>query len=653
MLIRKTMVPLLLFLLLHESLGGQNPNNSFNNTVCFNISNYGISVSTADLHISVMDHAECQHSSQPCVILCSYSNGSWLNTRSGCLEAQVTNTSFKVEFSIQTSVNCTIYNCENSTIIPLIQSLNSHSSDPSGIIQLFKTRRSCLELFRKDRAVKEVFIKMETMMIHDIMGTTKFKTRQSVNYNLKMLSMNVINVTDDNCSAEVANNRIQLEAPQLLPENSSFVPDIFLPVNALKTIPEEKRIIGLVSYMDHSHFQFELVEVSSMVQRIELQGGHRLQNLKPPIKMNFRVRHTDVADNSQFLCHYFDEFDHTWRTDGCETHNKTYNDHQIITCYCDHNTPFAVLLIRQPISEIQWKILSYISYIGCGISAFFTAMSIVIHVFSSHRRDNSISIHASLSGALFLLNTTFLLTEVGATVESDWVCVFIAAFMHYSLLCCFTWMAIEAFHLYLLLIKVFNTHYKHYLVKLSLAGWGIPGVIVSVSLGMMDYKQLYGPTHLSMADTNQTNTICWITDDSFFYSLNLVYFTLIFIFNSGILMAVGSSICKIKQAFKRTSKLGTVSGKMSGKIPERSSASCKSGLTLLGLTCLMGTTWGLAFLGSGYINYPILYLFCILNSTQGFFIFLWICLAVKKQRRRYMEDKMSSTPAKTLTTKSD
>lgn len=73
---------------------------------------------------------------------------------------------------------------------------------------------------------------------------------------------------------------------------------------------------------------------------------------------------------------------------------------------------------------------------------------------------------------MFLLNATFLLTEWGATVDLDWVCVFVAAFMHYSLLCCFTWMAIEALHLYLLLIKVFNTYFKHYLAKLSLAGWG-------------------------------------------------------------------------------------------------------------------------------------------------------------------------------------
>ncbi|XP_035508139.1 adhesion G-protein coupled receptor G2-like [Morone saxatilis] len=265
--------------------------------------------------------------------------------------------------------------------------------------------------------------------------------------------------------------------------------------------------------------------------------------------------------------------------------------------------------------------------------------------------DYSISIHVSLSVALLLLNTTFLLTEWGTTVKSDWVCVFVAAFMHYSLLCCFTWMAIEALHLYLLLIKVFNTYYKHYLLKLSLAGWGIPGIIVAVSVGVKDFKQFYGVTQMIMADTNQTTVMCWITDESFFYSLNLVYFTLIFIFNSGILMVVASSICKMKRVARSKPTLGD-----EVKIwrdPERFTESCKSGLTVLGLTCLMGTTWGLAFLGSGYVNYPILYLFCILNSTQGFFIFLWICLSTKKQRKKDMEDRMTSTPVKTSALKSD
>uniref|UniRef100_A0A3Q2DA16 G-protein coupled receptors family 2 profile 2 domain-containing protein n=1 Tax=Cyprinodon variegatus TaxID=28743 RepID=A0A3Q2DA16_CYPVA len=215
------------------------------------------------------------------------------------------------------------------------------------------------------------------------------------------------------------------------------------------------------------------------------------------------------------------------------------------------------------------EILSYITYIGCGISLFALVITVLLFI------------NVSLSGALFLLNCTFLLTEWGATVKLEWVCEFLAAVMHYSLLSCFTWMAIEGLHLYLMLIKVFNTYYKRYLLKLSLAGW------------------------------------CWITDDTFFYSVNIVYFALVFIFNTGILVAVGSSICKMRRVLMRTSKhRAIISGKSWG-VPERFKTSCQSSLTLLGLTCLTGMTWGLAFLGSGYINYPVLYLFCILNSLQG------------------------------------
>ncbi|KAM4596907.1 adhesion G-protein coupled receptor G2-like [Fundulus diaphanus] len=374
-----------------------------------------------------------------------------------------------------------------------------------------------------------------------------------------------------------------------------------------------------------------------------------MQNLVPPIKMIFRVIKPETND-SQLQCRFFDEDDLDWKSDGCETHIDQDN----VTCNCNHATAFAVLLMRIQISEAHWKILSSISYIGCGLSAFFSASSIVTYVFfRSHKMDFSMSIHVSLSGALLLLNTTFLLTEWGATVELDWACEFVAALTHYSLLCCFTWMAIEALHLYLLLIKVFNTHYKHYLLKLSLAGWGIPGIIVATTLCVKSFKQVYGVTELTMSDTNQTNAICWIRDDSFFYSVNLVYFTLIFIFNSGILMAVGSRICKMKQVLKTSSKhTANTSGKLQG-VPEKFRTSCQSGLTLLGLTCLMGITWGLAFLGSGYVNYPVLYLFCILNSLQGFFIFVWICLLAKKQLRREMEERLSSTPGRTSDIKSE
>ncbi|XP_033181020.1 adhesion G-protein coupled receptor G2-like isoform X2 [Mastacembelus armatus] len=580
------------------------------------------------------------------------SNMTWFNGSSFCLDTNLISTSATFTYTVQQKLTCSLYICNETVILPLIYSLYSDSSDLKAITQLFYIRESCLQLFSSNPVVKMAYINVERRMIHTIMNTS-WLMNGPMNYRLKALSLNVFNITETDLNSAGNKLRIQIEAPQLLPQNKSYIPEIWLPVNALHTIPKERRVIGLVSYMQHSQFEIKHEDISSMVLRIELLEEQHLYNLKTSIQMIFKVDvHRNMDNDSRLQCHYFDEQEGLWKTNGCETSTRTLDNQTDIVCNCNHATPFTVLLIREPIAEVHWKILSYISYIGCGLSAFFSALSILVYVFSQkHRKDYSISIHVSLSGALFLLNSTFLLTEWGATVKPNWVCVFIAVFMHYSLLSCFTWMAIEALHLYLLLIKVFNTYYKHYLVKLSLAGWGIPGVIVAVSLGLNDLKQLYGVTKMTMADTNQTNAICWITDDTFFYSLNLAYFSLIFIFNSGILVAVASSIVKMKQVFRRNVKLGAET--MRNTWREMLKESCRNGITVLGLTCLMGTTWGLAFLGSGYVNYPLLYLFSILNSTQGLFIFLWICQSDKKQRKRELENRTISTPMTTAGTKSD
>ncbi|XP_036951581.1 adhesion G-protein coupled receptor G2 [Acanthopagrus latus] len=644
------MVPLLLFMLLQETLADK---------VHLDISNNVIhaKMTGVDIVDDLSGNVRCVVGDLQCFFHCvEFNIMAWFSGSSVNFEADVNNLSDKIVYSFsENGGKCTLYPCKANIIVPLITQLDGGSFYQKEMIFIHSVRDSCPQLFSSSYEVSAAFITVERQIIHNIVEATRLEAGGSKHYNLRVLSLNVVSVSEANHSSLETNSLIAMEAPQLLPQNKSTIPDIWLPVEALK----KKSIIGLVSYMRHSQFQFGDGVISSMVVRIEVMG-ERLHNLKNPIKMIFRIlQHTNMGNDSRLQCHYFDEHDLTvpgnwWKTDGCETLNMTNNNQTDIICNCNHATPFAVLLIREEISGIHWKILSYISYVGCSLSALFTALSLVMYVFTrKHKMDYSISIHVSLSGALLLLNTTFLLTEWGATVKPDWVCVFIAAFMHYSLLCCFTWMAIEALHLYLLLIKVFNTYYKHYLIKLSLAGWGIPGVIVAVSLGLKDFKQFYGVTQVSMANTDQTSAICWITDESFFYSLTLVYFTLIFIFNTGILMTVASSICKMKQAFRSNSNLG---GKAEGKTrgdPQRFRESCRSGLTMLGLTCLMGTTWGLAFLGSGYVNYPILYLFCILNSTQGFFIFLWICLSAKKQRKRDMEVRMSSSPGKTSATKSD
>ena len=86
--------------------------------------------------------------------------------------------------------------------------------------------------------------------------------------------------------------------------------------------------------------------------------------------------------------------------------------------------------------------------------------------------DVSKKVHINLAIALILLNAHFLPSHWVASMAPSGGCVYIAIMLHYCLLATFSWMAIEGFHLYLLLVRVFNTYINRYLLKLGLLGWG-------------------------------------------------------------------------------------------------------------------------------------------------------------------------------------
>ncbi|KAF4082918.1 hypothetical protein AMELA_G00134110 [Ameiurus melas] len=317
---------------------------------------------------------------------------------------------------------------------------------------------------------------------------------------------------------------------------------------------------------------------------------------------------------------------------GSFTNLSNFNSSNTVTCSYDHMTPFAVLMVDMNALQIdpqQWKILSYVSYIGCSLSSFFSTVTIFIYVFmKSPHRDNSLRIHVSLSVALFLLNTSFLLIEWGATWSQDIVCVIIAVIIQYSLLSCFSWMAIEAIHLYLLLIKVFNTYIKNYMVKLSLFGWGVPAVLVAGSLCAYGSKPFFGKTQIKLTNSSEATQFCWITDTHYLYGMNITYFCLTFLFNISVLVAVTHQIFKMRILNTRSSR----------NLPSR-----KDICTVLGLSFLLGMTWGLVFFTSGYTNYPILYLFCICNTLQGLFHFLWSYGTMKKNRHLVAQASVTYT----------
>lgn len=93
--------------------------------------------------------------------------------------------------------------------------------------------------------------------------------------------------------------------------------------------------------------------------------------------------------------------------------------------------------------------------------------------------------------AVFLLDVSFLLSEPVALVGSEAGCCASALFLHFSLLACLTWMGLEGYNLYRLVVEVFGTYVPGYLLKLSIVGWG------KLGWGQSNLTN-YAPTHCAL-----------------------------------------------------------------------------------------------------------------------------------------------------------
>ncbi|XP_066506908.1 adhesion G-protein coupled receptor G2 [Hoplias malabaricus] len=307
-----------------------------------------------------------------------------------------------------------------------------------------------------------------------------------------------------------------------------------------------------------------------------------------------------------------------WSSEGCSVLNSTVNE---TVCICNHLTSFGVLLdiSRQVVmSPLQATILTYITYIGCGISAIFLSITLLTYLaFEKLRKDIPSKILIQLCLALLLLNLVFLLDSwLALYPNAVGLCISTAFFLHYFLLASFTWMALEAVHMYLALVKVFNTYISRFMLKLGLAGWGIPLVVVIIVIAID--KNNYGLVSYGKFEDGATDGFCWLKNNIAFYVAVVAYFCVVFMLNFSMFIVVMVQLCRIKRQNPHNLQ------HRSGLQDLRSVA---------GLTVLLGLTWGFAFFAWGPVNLAFMYLFAIFNSLQGFFIFVFHC-AVKENVRR-------------------
>ncbi|XP_044024048.1 adhesion G-protein coupled receptor G6 isoform X17 [Siniperca chuatsi] len=357
-------------------------------------------------------------------------------------------------------------------------------------------------------------------------------------------------------------------------------------------------------------------------------GNFSISNLMDPVEIE--IAHLSDQPYLTPVCMFWDFSMNNgaggWNGKGCRTSKESTRNTTI--CYCDHLTHFGILMdisgASPHIDSKNNKILTFITYIGCGISAIFSAATLLTYIaFEKLRRDYPSKILMNLSTSLLFLNMVFLFDGWLASLETDWLCLSVAVFLHYFLLTSFTWMGLESIHMYIALVKVFNTYIRRYILKFCIVGWGLPAVLVGIVVAVD--KNSYGLQEYGKGEPGEgSSEFCWIKNSVVFYITCVGYFCLVFLLNVAMFIVVMMQIC--------------------GRNGKRSNRSLREEVlrnlrSVISLTFLLGMTWGFALFAWGPVNLAFMYLFSIFNSLQGLFIFIFHCALkenVQKQWRRYL-----------------
>ncbi|KAL7847433.1 hypothetical protein AOLI_G00221510 [Acnodon oligacanthus] len=503
--------------------------------------------------------------------------------------------------SLNGSVNSTV---AISIIKDVSGTINSQSSsDPSNNNELIQAVEKLLQIIEMES---------ETLTIQTPSVTVGLKKVNGTNFQKTSFTMTDSGLQVDGGSTNGST-----------PQGS-----IVLPASLLKSFsPEEKNQTSSIQfcfYQKTSLFQHGALNTTKLISGVLASSVAKMKISGLEEKVVITLRNTkSVSSEKNVLCTFW-KYDLNngsggWSSDGCAVLSSTASE---TVCSCDHLTNFGVLLdfSNQTITSYQQVIiLNSITYIGCSISSIFLMVTLVMYLRSEKLRKvvpNKILIQ--LCFALLLLNLVFFLDSfLAKQLDSVGLCIPTVFFLSYFLLVSFTWVALESVHIYLTVVKVFNNYVAHFMVKVTLVGWGIPLVVLIIPVAIN--KSVYGLTS-TLLDNGSVEYFCWWKDMNVFRIVVGAYFSVTYLMNFSMFIVVLTLMCRIK---KKTPH------------PARNRTVLQDIWSVTALAVLMGLTWifGLFSWGSAHLFFT--YLSAICNSLQGFFIFVFRCAAKEEIRRQW------------------
>ncbi|CAH1247606.1 ADGRG4 [Branchiostoma lanceolatum] len=336
-----------------------------------------------------------------------------------------------------------------------------------------------------------------------------------------------------------------------------------------------------------------------------------LTELPDPVKIVFYHEEDSLIGDRECVYWDFQLNDHKggWSSEGCNVYFAA-DTHTV--CHCNHLTNFALLMdvygSTAKLSAENQKALSIISMIGCAVSSAGLLFALITFLlFRTLRRDNPTKILINLCVALLLVNLTFVTLSHPEQFHAGFMCKTHAMVMHYALLAAIAWMGIEAVNMYLAFVKVFDTYYTNFVMKICLAGWGTPLVIVAITAAID--IDVYG----------FKEGICYLSGIAF-YAAFVAPVCVVLLFNTTMYGLVLRHVVRMRGKAEK-SELSEVITKLK---------------RAAGLCVLLGVTWLFAMLAIDKAAVFFSYVFAICNSMQGFFIFVFHCVLRKSARKRWM-----------------
>uniref|UniRef100_A0A8C4M3K7 Adhesion G protein-coupled receptor E1 n=1 Tax=Equus asinus TaxID=9793 RepID=A0A8C4M3K7_EQUAS len=371
---------------------------------------------------------------------------------------------------------------------------------------------------------------------------------------------------------------------------------------------------GMESLLNESFFRDSQTPVANSKRKLKINsrviGGMLTGKKKDGFSeaVNYTLEHLEPKKKTESpMCVSWttDEEGGRWVPSGCEI-IEVSETHTV--CRCKRMANLAIIMAS---GELTMEFsLFIISHVGMIISLVCLVLAIATFLLCRGIRSQTTSLHLHLCVCLFLAKLLFL-TGVDKT-DNETVCAIIAGFLHYLFLACFSWMLVEAVVLFLTVrnLKVVNYFSSRNIKMLYLCvvGYGLPGVVVAVLASVQ--PQGYG-----------TPDRCWLKTETKFIWSFLGPVCGIIVINS-ILLTLTLWILK--------QKLSTVNADVS-TLKDNRLLTFKAFAQLF----ILGCSWVLGIFQIGPMAGIMAYLFTIINSLQGAFIFIIHCLLNHQVREAY------------------